>query len=76
MGRIRKLIGEKCYLSPMTIDDAEIYAHWLNDMEVVRCLSMAAGVIHTENERLLGSFNNHNTVLLPENDKPFELVDL
>lgn len=72
MGRIRKLIGEKCYLSPMTIDDAEIYAHWLNDMEVVRFLSVAAGVINTENERKLLEelSNNHNySIVTLENDK-------
>ncbi len=30
MARIRKLIGEKCFLSPICLTDAEIYTHWLN----------------------------------------------
>ncbi len=30
----KKLIGTKCYLSPISIDDAEKYCEWLNDFEV------------------------------------------
>ena len=37
----------------MSPDDAEIYARWLNDMEVVRFLTMATSIINTENERNL-----------------------
>ena len=32
--RIRKLVGTKCYLSPMDAGDAERYAMWLNDLDV------------------------------------------
>lgn len=72
MGRIRKLIGEKCFLSPMTTDDAETYSHWLNDMEVVHFLTVASSVINTENERKLLEelSNNHNYgIVALENDK-------
>ena len=31
---IKKLIGKKCYLAPMRIEDAEKYAVWANDQEV------------------------------------------
>jgi RimJ/RimL family protein N-acetyltransferase len=34
MGRYRKLTGEKCYLSPLSPDDAELWAGWLNDLEI------------------------------------------
>jgi len=37
----RKLVGERCYLSPINIDDAERYCEWLNDLEVARTLSLA-----------------------------------
>ena len=30
----KKLIGEKCYLSPVTEEDAEKWADWFNDLEV------------------------------------------
>lgn len=53
MERLKKLIGKKCFLSPITAEDAEIYARWLNDMEVVRFLTMATSIINTENERNL-----------------------
>lgn len=70
MARIRKLIGEKCFLSPMSEDDAEQYAHWLNDMEVVRLLSMAHGIINVENERKfiseLGAQHNYGIVTVSD----------
>ena len=72
MGRVRKLIGKKCFLSPMTTDDAETYSHWLNDMEVVHFLTVASSVINTENERKLLEelSNNHNYgIVALENDK-------
>lgn len=31
----RKLVGEKCYLSPINPADAELYTEWLNDRDVV-----------------------------------------
>lgn len=30
----KKLIGEKSYLSPVTLNDAELWADWFNDLEV------------------------------------------
>ena len=30
----KKLIGEKCYLSPCSVEDAEKWAEWDNDLEV------------------------------------------
>jgi len=30
----KKLVGKKCYLSPMDSNDAEKYTEWLNDLEV------------------------------------------
>jgi len=47
----KKLAGKKCYLSPMDVNDAEIYAEWLNDMEITANLSMYNGVITVEAER-------------------------
>jgi len=47
----RKMVGQKCYLSPIDIDDAQQYVKWLNDEEVVRNLSMAAKVISIESEK-------------------------
>ena len=48
---IKKLIGEKCYLSPIDPNDAEIYATWLNDQEVTDYLNLATAVIPVEGEK-------------------------
>ncbi len=37
----RKLVGKRCYLSPINVDDAEQYCVWLNDLEVARTLTLA-----------------------------------
>lgn len=34
MKYFKKLVGEKCYLSPLSIEDAELWAEWDNDLEV------------------------------------------
>jgi len=42
MRYFKKLVGEKCYLSPMNPDDAEQFTEWLNDLEVIRHLGRSA----------------------------------
>ena len=32
----KKMIGKKCYLSPINVNDAEKYVEWLNDLEVIK----------------------------------------
>ena len=34
MKKFKKLIGERIYLSPRSLEDTELYTKWLNDMEV------------------------------------------
>ena len=50
---IKKMIGSKCYLSPIDSNDAEQYTRWLNDMSVVEYLQMASSSISLENEKEL-----------------------
>ena len=50
---IRKLIGTKCYLSPLNLEDAEQYTVWLNDMEVTENLQLISSVITVDDEREL-----------------------
>jgi len=47
----KKLIGKKCYLSPMDPDDVEKFTEWLNDMEVLVNISLYDSIISLENER-------------------------
>lgn len=41
MRYFKKLVGEKCYLSPLNPDDVETFTAWLNDLEVTRNLGLA-----------------------------------
>ena len=34
MAHYKKLVGELCYLSPVAAEDGELWAEWLNDLEV------------------------------------------
>jgi len=47
----KKLIGKKCYLSPIDTNDAAKFTEWLNDMEVMVTLQLYGSVINLENER-------------------------
>ena len=49
----KKLVGEKCYLSPMDINDAEKYTEWLNDLEITSNLDGYSGIINLEIEKSL-----------------------
>ncbi|MBM4402838.1 MAG: GNAT family N-acetyltransferase [Candidatus Cloacimonetes bacterium] len=51
MKYFRKLIGEKCYLSPISMDDVEKYTEWVNDLEVGQFVLFAAAVIDMDKER-------------------------
>ena len=47
----KKLVGKKCYLSPMDVNDAEKYTAWLNDLEITSYLTLSASLISVEGER-------------------------
>ena len=48
----KKMIGKKCYLSPIDINDAEKYVEWLNDLEVTTNLGpIYYDMLNVENEK-------------------------
>jgi RimJ/RimL family protein N-acetyltransferase len=51
MKYFRKMIGKRCYLSPMNSEDAEKYVAWLADMEVAQYLTVAYHNINLDVER-------------------------
>ncbi len=51
MKYFKKLIGEKCYLSPICIEDADQYIEWINDLEVSKNLMMSSSQITLEKEK-------------------------
>ncbi|MCL1812174.1 MAG: GNAT family N-acetyltransferase [Treponema sp.] len=47
----KKMIGEKCYLSPVDVNDAEKFTEWLNDLEVTQNLTLYPHIISLTNEK-------------------------
>ncbi len=51
MKYFRKLVGEKCYLSPISMDDVERYTEWVNDMEIGQFMLFTSSVIDMDKEK-------------------------
>jgi len=51
---VKKIVGKKCYLSPINIEDYDKYYQWLNDSETTIYLSVFHEIIarHREKELL------------------------
>ncbi|MCL2065080.1 MAG: GNAT family N-acetyltransferase [Candidatus Cloacimonetes bacterium] len=47
----KKIIGDKCYLSPVSMEDAGQYTEWLNDMSVSITMGQFSQVISLEKEK-------------------------
>jgi RimJ/RimL family protein N-acetyltransferase len=45
------MVGENCYLSPISLDDAETFTSWLNDIEVTKNLTLAHDCISLTSEK-------------------------
>ena len=68
----KKLVGKKCYLSPIDENDAEKFAGWFNDLELTINLQLYNGVLNVENEKMfLGNLSKeHNYSIIDfENDE-------
>lgn len=46
-----KVIGKKCYLSPVRMEDAGTYTRWFNDLEVQKNLIIPVPIITLESEK-------------------------
>jgi RimJ/RimL family protein N-acetyltransferase len=51
MKYFKKVIGERCYLSPISLEDTERYAEMLNDFDVAVNLVVAPQIISVPKER-------------------------
>ncbi len=51
MKYFKKLIGDRIYLSPRSIEDAEIFVKWLNDFEVTDYLGRSSKIMDIEREK-------------------------
>jgi RimJ/RimL family protein N-acetyltransferase len=48
----KKLIGNKCFLSPIDPNDAEKFTEWLNDLELTINLTLYNSIINVESEQI------------------------
>lgn len=58
MKYFRKLVGERIYLSPRSIEDAEIFTEWLNDFKTTDYLGRSGCLISLEGEKKYLEENN------------------
>ena len=47
----KKLVGNKCYLSPIDTNDADKYTEWLNDLEILSNLQLYGSIVSLESEK-------------------------
>lgn len=76
----KKIKGRRIYLSPIDVDDYEIYTKWMNNLETSRFIGQYTNLITANSERLYlekKSTDNHNyAIVLEENDKLIGNVSL
>ena len=51
MRYFKKLVGKKVYLSPINIEDYEIYTKWMNDFKVTDGIGASARIYSLEREK-------------------------
>jgi len=71
MGKyFKKIVGEKCYLSPVNPDDFEKYTEWLNDPEISENLMVWDNIISLPKEKDILE------KMAKGSDRVFAIVDL
>ncbi len=71
MKYFKKLVGDRIYLSPRSIEDAEIYTKWMNDFEVTDYTGRSATVLTLDAEKKYLENKNINS-----DATAFAIVDL
>lgn len=73
MAHYKKLVGEKVYLSPISMDDIPTFMRWVNDMEVTQFVSLShrvyTEVLEKEAVERLAKSGNTFTIVDKETDK-------
>lgn len=80
MKYFKKLVGEKIYLSPRSIEDAEIFTEWMNDFETTDYTGRSGAIISLEGEKkFLEERNNEEAsfvIVTLDNNKMIGTVSL
>ena len=59
MNYLKKLVGDKCFLSPIDTSEAEVVAKWSNDIEVaVKTGDISDMITYEQQKSYLESMNN------------------
>ena len=66
----KKLIGERIYLSPMCIEDAEKYVEWFSDFKMTDGVGSSSRVMNVENEK------KYIQATLENNELNFAIINL
>ncbi len=53
MRYFKKIAGDQCYLSPINLEDSDLYTEWLNDLQVTQNLTLSSKNITLHGERVL-----------------------
>jgi RimJ/RimL family protein N-acetyltransferase len=53
MKYFKKVIGERCYLSPINTNDALKFCEWFNDFDITKTVSMNTMMLQEESEKRL-----------------------
>ncbi len=73
MRYFKKIEGKQIYLSPMNIDDVEIYTKWINDLNITDNLGNSSKVISLHKEKgILEKLSNQDysfAIILKDEDK-------
>ena len=68
-----KITGERLYLSPISLDDAEIYTRWLNDPAVADHVGLYRQMVSLGNEKKtleqISNEGHHYAIVLKDNDE-------
>ncbi|WP_461247941.1 GNAT family N-acetyltransferase, partial [Treponema sp. R6D11] len=63
------MVGKKCYLSPIDVNDVEKFTEWLNDIEVTNYLIVYPNIISIENEKgFLEKLSKEHTYSIIDNE--------
>ncbi|MDR0880166.1 MAG: GNAT family N-acetyltransferase [Clostridioides sp.] len=77
----RKLVGERVYLSPQNLEDAELYTKWINDLKVTDWINRSSQLTSKEREiTWMGDSDKNNeynfTMCRLVDDVPMGCLDL
>lgn len=81
MKYLKKIVGERIYLSPMNKEDVEIFANWMNDFDVTDYIGRSGMLVtFSDEQKYLDNISNKNfiqfAIVTLEDDKLIGTISL